>query len=118
MHGMLAMAALLPPLYCVYCRPAWAGLCFLVHVLILLYFTVYIWGISVSPISRLPVWVGRSALVCAPLALVSGCGSRGQRAQTSKGAILSNVLRIAVDLIRYSVRLGWLLGGRFRIVLC
>ena len=27
-----------------------------VHVLILLYFTVYIWGISVSPISRLPVW--------------------------------------------------------------
>ena len=80
MHGMLAMAALLPPLHCVYCRPAWAGLCFLVHVLILLYFTVYIWGISVSPISRLPVWVGRSALVCAPLALVSGCGSRGQSA--------------------------------------
>ena len=29
MHGMLAMAALLPPLYCVYCRPAWAVLCFL-----------------------------------------------------------------------------------------
>ena len=49
MHGMLAMAALLPPLYCVYCRPAWAGLCFLVHVLILsILYCLYLGYLGIS----------------------------------------------------------------------